>query len=199
MILQSNQQVCGDRTESFRSPPHSVTAWDSETIAKFDRDGEDILILDRQPLPGISEVIETTRVFDWRSDVTSTSAERCAAEALDALRISDTELGSDIVALSRSFLAQFEVEQASLRVEVVNKQSCPKFHCDNVRIRLVTTYYGPTTEYVHNSSPEQVRSAPLFSLVFLKGHKHPGYTDTIHHRSPEVPPSRKRMCVVLDV
>ena len=103
------------------------------------------------------------------------------------------------IALSRDFLAQFGVEEASLRVEVVDKQACPKFHCDNVRVRLVTTYHGPATEYVRADEPDLVRSAPLFALVFLKGHQHPNHADAVHHRSPGVPPGEKRLCVILDV
>jgi hypothetical protein len=81
----------------------------------------------------------------------------------------------------------------------VNKTTCPKFHCDNVRVRLVTTYLGPGTEYVGADAPQEVRSAPAFALVFLKGHKHPTHADAVHHRSPALPPGGKRLCVILDV
>ncbi len=180
------------------SPSCEITAWDEDEVAAYDCGGEDILVLERPPVLGIADTISAARVLDWRSEVTGAFAEARATEALNALLIDNKALASDIVDLSRSFLAQFSVEEASLRVEVVDKQSCPKFHCDNVRIRLVTTYHGPTTEYVHTSALEQGQSAPLFALVFLKGHEHPSHLDSIHHRSPEVSPGEKRLCVILD-
>jgi hypothetical protein len=186
-------------TASVLSPLHGVTAWDGEVVAAFDGGAEDILVMQRPPLPGIAEAVATARVLYWRSTVTAADAVARAAEALDALRIVHPVLAADIVGLSRSFLTQFGVEEASLRVEVVDKQSCPKFHCDNVRIRLVTTYHGPTTEYVRADEPDLVRAAPLFALVFLKGHKHSSHADAVHHRSPGVPPGGKRLCVILDV
>lgn len=176
-----------------------VTAWEREVVATFDRGRQDILIVERPPVQGISEVLATARLQSWRSMVTAASADERVAAALDALRITSPVLAEDIVALSRSFLAQFGVDEASLRVEVVNKQSCPKFHCDNVRVRLVTTYHGPTTEYVHAADSQTIRAAPLFALVFLKGCQHPGHANSVHHRSPEVPPGSKRLCVILDV
>ncbi len=176
-----------------------VTAWDRAEIAAFDLGREDILVVERPPLPGIAEAVPSARVLYWRSVVTAASAQARAAEALDALRIGCPALAEDIVALSRSFLAQFGVDEASLRVEVVDKQSCPKFHCDNVRIRLVTTYHGPTTEYVRADEPKAIRLAPLFALVFLKGQQHPNHADAVHHRSPVVPPGSKRLCVIQDV
>ncbi len=185
-------------TASVRSPLGEITAWDGEEVATFECAGEDILIVEREPLLGIADAIATARVLDWRSEVTNSCVEARVTEALDALLIANKALASDIVDLSRSFLAQFSVEEASLRVEVIDKQSCPKFHCDNVRTRLVTTYHGPTTEYVHSSALKQIQSAPLFSFVFLKGHKHPTHLDSIHHRSPEVPSGGKRLCVILD-
>ncbi|MGF1582918.1 MAG: DUF1826 domain-containing protein [Gemmataceae bacterium] len=185
-------------TASVLSPLGGITAWDGDVVAAFDRGEEDILVVERPPVPGIAKTISAARVLDWGSEITGASIEAHIPEALDALLIANQALASDIVALSRSFLAQFSVEEASLRVEVVDKQSCPKFHRDNVRIRMVTTYHGPTTEYVPTSELEQIQSSPLFALVFLKGRKHPNYLDAIRHRSPEVPPGGKRLCVILD-
>lgn len=176
-----------------------VTVWEQKVVAAFDRSGEDILVLERSALAGIADAVASARVHGNKSVVTPASAEARAAEALDALRIECPALAEDIAALSRSFLAQFGVEEASLRVEVVDKQSCPKFHCDNVRVRLVTTYHGPTTEYVRVYEPDLVRAAPLFALVFLKGHQHPNHADAVHHRSPGVPTGGRRLCVILDV
>jgi hypothetical protein len=119
------------------------------------------------------------------------------AAGLEALRIECPALAADISDLARSFLIQFAQPEAHLRIEMVSKQSCPKFHCDNVHIRMITTYHGPTTEYQFPGE-DAIHVAPLYGLVFLKGHQHPTHRDSVRHRSPEVTPGTKRLCVVID-
>jgi len=185
-------------TASLLAAPKEVMAWDRDVVAAFDQGREDILVVERPPVPGIAGAVASARVHDFRSGVTRDDADARAAESLVALRLDCPALAGDIAGLARSFLTQFGVTEASLRVELVDKTSCPKFHCDNVRVRLVATCHGPGTEYVRADAPEEVRSAPAFALVFLKGHKHPSHADAVHHRSPPVPPGGMRLCVILD-
>lgn len=186
-------------TTSTLAGPRQVTAWDREAVAAFDLGREDILIVERPPLPGIAGAVASARVHDFRSIVTSGNVHALAAESLAALNIDCPPLAEDIAALARNFLAQFGASEGSLRVEVVDRTSCPKFHCDSVRVRLVTAYHGAGTEYVRADAPDDVRSSPTFALVFLKGHKHAAHADSVHHRSPAVPAGGKRLCVFLDV
>jgi hypothetical protein len=175
-----------------------MSAWDIEEVASFDSGKEDILILKRLPVPGIEEAVASALVRDFRSKITGASSLALARESLTALNIKCAQLAFDIALLADTFLVQFGIKEAFLRVEVVHKATCPKFHCDNVRVRLVANYFGPSTEYVHTDAPEAVCSAPPFSLVFLKGQKHPNHAYSVHHRSPQVPLGSKRLCVVLD-
>jgi hypothetical protein len=185
-------------TASPLAAPTEVMAWDRDEVAAFDLGRDDILVVARPPVPGIASAVASARVHDYRSGVTREDAAARAAEALAALRLDCPALADGIAGLAVSFLSQFGVMEASLRVELVDKTSCPKFHCDNVRVRLVTTCHGPGTEYVRADAPDDVRSSPAFALVFLKGHKHPNHADAVHHRSPPVPPGGKRLCVILD-
>jgi hypothetical protein len=118
---------------------------------------------------------------------------------MEALHLDCPALAADVAAVAHSFLVQFGAARASLRVEVVTTNTCPKFHCDNVRVRVVTTYHGPGTEYVFAATPDDIHQGPTGALMFLKGHKHPTHADAVLHRSPMVPPGVKRLCVVLDV
>jgi len=180
------------------SGTEKISAWDTKAVASFDFGQEDILVLKRLPLPRIEEVVGSALVHDFRSKITSLSSLSIATQSLKALNINCPHFVSDIALLADTFLAQFEVAEAFLRVEVVSKATCPKFHCDNVRVRLVANYSGPGTEYIHTDCLEEVYSAPPFSLVFLKGHKHPNHADSVHHRSPNILNGSKRLCVVLD-
>ena len=120
---------------------------------------KNILVVQRPPVPGLARVaVASARVHVLPVRRDAGNAEARAAEPLAAFRMDSRRSRTDIAALSRSFLAQFGVDEASLRVEVVDKPSCPKFHCDNVpRIRLVATYHGPATEYVRVDDPEMIR------------------------------------------
>lgn len=59
-------------------------------------------------------------------------------------------LEQDIAALARSFLAIFGCSQVEARLAVIARDSCRKFHSDNVTMRLLCTYAGPGTEWVAN-------------------------------------------------
>jgi len=173
------------------------TAWDAEQLQQFDTSSEDILIIARPTLKGVADSIAAGEVRDYRATYHKRDLAQHVAEGLQTLGIDSPALAADITDLGRSFLAQFGIRKANLRIEMVQTQSCPKFHCDNVHVRLVTTYHGPTTEYQFNGS-DTIHAAPLYGLVFLKGHKHPTHRDSVHHRSPEVPSGTKRLCVVID-
>jgi hypothetical protein len=96
------------------------------------------------------------------------------------------------------FAELFGQTQMELRWEVTDQQSCPKFHCDNVYVRMLITYFGPTTEFIDQEEPGIIYRAPLHALVFLKGHKHPTYQDRILHRSPEFSSGDKRLCMIVN-
>lgn len=172
-----------------------LTAWNAGAVTEFTAEGADILVLSRPmaPIPAI----ESGRIHEYLAPVRRETAAREVRFGLGELRIPSPVLATDIASLATAFLDQFELEQARLRVEITRTQSCPKFHCDNVHIRLVTTYVGPTTEYQY-AGEDTIHTAPLHGLVFLKGHKHPTHRNGVHHRSPEVPGAEKRLCVAID-
>lgn len=176
-----------------------TAAWDREAVAVFDAGADDVLVIEREPLPAAAAAVRAVRVGAWRSPVTAATVEAKAAAGAVALGLDCPELAADVVIVARNFLAQFGASRAALRMEIVETASCPRFHCDNIRVRVVTTYHGPGTEYVFTSDPHAVRGAPTGALMFLKGHKHPTHADAVLHRSPMVPPGEKRLCVVLDI
>ncbi|MEM8679255.1 MAG: DUF1826 domain-containing protein [Planctomycetota bacterium] len=175
-----------------------ITAWDTEVVTEFATTAnDDILVLARDPRVSLGPAVEAARVHEYLVPVDRDNVAFEVRAGLGELRINSFELANDLIDLVNSFLDQFGLQQARLRVEVTRSQSCPKFHCDNVHVRLVTTYVGPTTEYQY-AGESATHVAPLFGLVFLKGHRHPNHQDRVHHRSPEVPLGEKRLCVAID-
>jgi hypothetical protein len=171
--------------------------WDAGAVARFAAGDADILVLPRRPMDHLGPAVQAGRVHEYLAPVRRENIGFEVRAGLGELRMKSPELTADLVSLVTSFLDQFGLRQARLRVEITRSQSCPKFHCDNIQVRLVTTYLGPTTEYQY-AGEDMIHVAPLYGLVFLKGHKHPIYRDSVHHRSPEVPVGDRRLCVAID-
>lgn len=160
----------GRESETFKP----ITAWDAGVVTVFIAGDSDILVQPRQSLNSIAPAIRTARVREYWSMACPESIAREVRFGLGELQIQSQELAGDIVGLATAFLDQFGLPQAKLRIELTRSQSCPKFHCDYLNVRLVTTYFGPTTQYQYAGE------------------------DTVHHRSPEVPIGEKRLCVAID-
>jgi len=56
--------------------------------------------------------------------------------------IGKESLATDIANLVDMFCYLFELKQAGLRLAIINKAMCPRFHVDHVPCRLVTCYSG---------------------------------------------------------
>ncbi|PLK49940.1 DUF1826 domain-containing protein [Uliginosibacterium sp. TH139] len=102
-----------------------------------------------------------------------------------------------------------DCESVGLRLEVLRKPMCPRFHVDRVGIRMLCTYRGTGTEYLHGEAADRARlglaggasdessglivnadgiaRVPLHAITLLKGSAWPG--NAAHgaiHRSPAV-------------
>lgn len=176
-----------------------VKVWDERRVRDFDKGADEVLVVEREVLSGLAAVVRGAVVREWRGRVTRSNVEAIAATAVDRVGVGYDGLVEDVTAVAQAFLDQFAAAEASLRLEILDSVGCPKFHCDNVRMRLVLTYHGPGTEFVSVSRPSVIQQAPTGAFVFLKGHKHPTYRDSTLHRSPRVPSGEKRLCLILDV
>ena len=184
--------------QSPSTTKEQITAWDTVAVTEFAASkGTDVLVLDRRPLDGLGAAVESARIHEYFAPVRRERIGFEVRSGLRELRLTSPELSEDLIKMANTFLDQFDLEEARLRIEITRTQSCPKFHSDNVNVRLVTTYLGPTTEYQY-AGDSATHIAPLGGLVFLKGHKHPTFGDTVHHRSPEVPAGQRRLCVAID-
>jgi len=50
------------------------------------------------------------------------------------------------------FCTLFELKSAGLRLKLLDKPMCPRFHVDKVPCRLVTTLYGPASQWLPHSA-----------------------------------------------
>ncbi|MEZ8122463.1 DUF1826 domain-containing protein [Vibrio splendidus] len=120
------------------------------------------------------------------------------------------------------FCCLFDLEEVGLRLAVLNKAMCPRFHFDQVPCRLVTTYHGVATQwlsndlvdrsklgrgangqpdsasglYNHESDIQQLSSC---DVALLKGERWSGNENAgLVHRSPVTSPNETRLLLTLD-
>ncbi|ALO45395.1 DUF1826 domain-containing protein [Pseudohongiella spirulinae] len=115
----------------------------------------------------------------------------------------------DIRLLCDMYACLFDLQQIGLRMTVLNRAMCPKFHVDQVVCRLICTYFGAGTEWlpesaVNRAGPELQMATDIQCIneghvALLKGEKWPGNAGRgIVHRSPAASASRPRLVMTLD-
>lgn len=68
-----------------------------------------------------------------------------------------SEVSEDIALLVDMFCYLFELNQVGMRLKVLDKAMCPKFHVDKVPCRLVTTYEGIATQWLPHEVVDQTK------------------------------------------
>ena len=130
-------------------------------------------------------------------------------------------LRADMAWLVDAFSYLFDLRGVGLRLAVLDKAMCPKFHVDKVPCRLITTYTGVTTEWLPHdrvnrrflgpNAPTIVRSEPGIcesadielletgAVALLKGESWEGNEGCgLVHRSPSIVKGRKRLLLTID-
>ncbi len=174
------------------------SAWDAAEVARIVQPACDVLIVDRPTPTGLGEFLRAVPIGTFRGKDTRRTADAVLKEAFEQIAIDHPTARDDATAISRSFLAQFGLRRANLRLELVDRQSCPKFHHDRVSIRLIVSFAGGGTQYVHRIDPDRIHQAETGALVFLKGATHPTFAESVFHRSPPTKSGERRLCLVLD-
>ncbi|MDC3958799.1 DUF1826 domain-containing protein [Polyangium jinanense] len=118
-------------------------------------------------------------------------------------------LRADVGRLLQLFAALSGVPRIQVFFGAVRNDQCRKFHVDYVRLRLVTTYLGPGTEWLPEDavcreeldlappSPAEanrrivrdaskIRRANAGDVVLLKGERYPDHERAAVHRSPPI-------------
>ena len=60
-------------------------------------------------------------------------------------------LCEDITLLVEMFCCLFDLKRAGLRLKILDKPMCPRFHVDKIPCRLMTTYQGVATQWLNHS------------------------------------------------
>jgi len=133
-----------------------------------------------------------------------------------------TPLINDITLLVDMFCCLFELKGAGLRLTVLDRPMCPRFHVDRIPCRLVTTYQGIATQWLNNNiidrtklgvgsqrkpdeesglmvSTNDINQLTQGDIALLKGeHWDEQEGAGLVHRSPAVSQGEQRLLLTLD-
>lgn len=209
--LKSRQLFLGDQPAALADIYHdeaNIVVWQRELANELTQSAAHVVRT--MPTLQAAATVTSKNLGDYLSDVFGIVNEVSA-------------LKEDIVKLVDMFLLLFELEHAGLRVSVLDRAMCPRFHVDRIPCRLVTTYLGTATEWLsHNSldrsklgSGNQGRSdeqSGLFESIddiqclrngdvaLLKGELWQGNEDAgLVHRSPQLGREKSRLLLTIDL
>lgn len=94
----------------------------------------------------VDTFIRSNPTFQLSMTVTPQSVLSSLSESLGDS--SQMELSENIAELASMFCCLFELKRAGLRLTVLDRAMCPKFHVDKVPCRLITTFQGTATEWL---------------------------------------------------
>ena len=159
----------------------------------------DVIVLPQESAFNIGPKVQGLTNYEKRLEVDVTQSRELVSGVLSEMGIESEPILNNMIQSATLFAALVEQRRMEMRFEITDRQSCPKFHCDNVFIRMLVTYCGPTTEFIDCRELDIIYRAPVSALVFLKGHKHPTYQHRILHRSPAFIKGEKRLTMILNL
>ncbi|MGU3345092.1 DUF1826 domain-containing protein [Pseudomonas monsensis] len=121
---------------------------------------------------------------------------------------------ADLRWLVSAFACLLGARRIGLRLRVLDKAMCPRFHVDHVPVRLITTYAGGGSQWLTegamdrtqlgqaNAEPQdcaQIQQLGSAHVALLKGEKwHGNEGFGLIHRSPALSPGERRLMLTLD-
>lgn len=119
---------------------------------------------------------------------------------------------ADLKWLVSAFACLLGAKRIGLRLRVLDKAMCPRFHVDHVPVRLITTYAGVGSQWLKEGTMDrqqlgqanaeslaQIQQLNSGDVALLKGEKwHGNEGFGLIHRSPQPAAGERRLILTLD-
>ena len=204
---------------------HIASGEHAEVLTQIYQPDINIAVLKRKlstPITNyVASLAEARPQFALRSVINAESATEQLAQLLPELT-HQAAFVEDLSLLAEMYAYLFELEEVGLRLAVVHRAMCPRFHIDKLGCRLVTSYHGAGTEWLANDKVDRaklghgsqgmpddssglyqneadIQKAQAGDVLLLKGE---GWFENegkgIVHRSPTVAHGEWRLLVTMD-
>ncbi|MDX2421294.1 MAG: DUF1826 domain-containing protein [Amphritea sp.] len=185
-----------------------------------------IVVLQRTLAEEVSDyycqkLVDSKPNFNLRSVITPEKAGLSLKSSLPDMEGQSVFI-DDLVLLLEMYACLFELDEVGVRLQVLDRAMCPRFHTDKLGCRLVSTFLGQGTEWLQNSDVDRsklgvgnqglsddksglylssacIQQVNAGDVVLLKGE---GWYDNdglgAVHRSPAISVGEKRLVVTMD-
>lgn len=186
-----------------------TTSLDPGVLSTIDLDGVAAALWLREPAPGFQawlDAVPAEALPRLRRQLRPGAVARAVAEACAATGTPDgpdsDRLVSEVAALARHAAEALGALMLEVRLEVRDRQACPKWHLDVVRGRVICTLRGTGTEFGPgrpDGDPATVHVMPTGAVGLFRGLLWPGRElSGIVHRSPAATAGETRLVLVID-
>ena len=79
------------------------------------------------------------------------------------------EMADDVRFIARLYSDLLGCDEIAVRLEVIDKAMCPRFHVDRTGIRLICTYHGRGTEWIDDERVDREKLGPPLNGVAGNG------------------------------
>ena len=221
MLAIDNTALTQDIKTRFVAEGAEATVW-----TDIYQDDCNMAIWKRELAPELPQHIDAFLKSNCRFQTALTlSPQNALSDIQKALGSSEATalLSEDIAELVKMFCYLFELDHTGLRLTALDKAMCPRFHVDRVPCRLLTTYQGEATEWLHHRSVDrsklgkgsegktdqqarlfrnakEIRQLNAGDVALLKGENWQGNEGAgLVHRSPAVLAGEMRLLLTLDI
>ncbi len=164
-----------------------------------------------------------THTYPNFSSLLTVSPESALTQLLNVLGSPEYQpLAEDMAELVDMYCCLFDLERAGLRLTVLNRAMCPKFHVDGVACRLVCTYKGSATQWLPHDVVDRsklgrgsigltdaesglyqcesdIQKLSCGDVALIKGESWPNNKGAgLVHRSPALKQGERRVLLTLD-
>ncbi|GAA0558321.1 DUF1826 domain-containing protein [Halomonas salifodinae] len=209
-------------TAPIASPPQAAFGDTIEILPKIFHDDTNLAVMRRQLDADLAASVAAQLAVDrrldwrWRGGV----GEALAEDLLNHLpRPSQAKpLVEDITLICEAMAYLFDTQTIGVRLQRLEGAMCPRFHVDNLAVRLVSTYAGAGSEWLPEPAveraglgaprpgkPDPLRDAQSIrrlgcgDIALLKGEGWVGNEGRgLVHRSPQPAPGEPRLLLALD-
>ncbi|MCG7575710.1 DUF1826 domain-containing protein [Halomonas sp. DSH1-27] len=203
-------------------PAHAAIGQDISVLPRIFEEAVNIAIFER-PMPAeiaLSAQAQCRTERAWQYSWLGQPDDAMVADLLRQLPAPEAAkpLVDDIATIAEAMAFLFETRTVGLRLRLFDGAMCPRFHCDNLPVRLVTTYVGPGSEWLpedainrkglgapHPDKPEiatdsaAVRRLSPGDIGLIKGSGWIGSEERgLVHRSPALESGSKRLLMSID-